>query len=43
MDRQISFQQVSAALGSFLLLWAKIEQTTLAEASRLHKGKLPKV
>jgi hypothetical protein len=42
MTPDVTFEKISASLGSLLLLWAAIERAARDEVARLHGGCLPK-
>jgi len=42
MTKDVTFEQMSASLGSLLLLWAAIERAVRKEAATLYGGCLPK-
>lgn len=42
MTNDVTYEQISASLGSLLLLWAAIERTARDEVARIHGGCLPK-
>lgn len=42
MTSDVTYEKMSASLGSLLLLWAAIERTARDESAQLHGGCLPK-
>lgn len=42
MTNDVTYEQISASLGSLLLLWAAIERSARNEVARIYGGCLPK-
>ncbi len=42
MTKAVTFEQISASLGSLLFLWAAIERAAREEVARVHGGCLPR-